>query len=109
MVTVVKSLLIADAGQSGPAEFLGSANRAIRRMELQRMAMALCMARFDGRRLTVASAGMPPVLVHRGGGNGSAGAGWRSRRSPCPACLSAAWTRPTGRALSSSLRATRCC
>jgi serine phosphatase RsbU (regulator of sigma subunit) len=73
MVTVVKSLLIADAGQSGPAEFLGSANRAIRRMELQRMAMALCMARFDGRRLTVASAGMPPVLVHRGGGNGSSG------------------------------------
>jgi len=73
MVTVVKSLLIADAGQSGPAEFLRSSNRAIRRMELQRMAMALCMARFDGRRLTVASAGMPPVLVHRGGGNGSAG------------------------------------
>jgi len=67
MVTVVKSLLIADAGGSGPAEFLCSANRAIRRMELQRMAMALCMARFDGRRLTVASAGMPPVLVHRPG------------------------------------------
>ena len=75
MVTVVKSLLIADAGQSGPAEFLCSANRAIRRMELKRMAMALCMARFDGRRLTVASAGMPPVLVYRGGRPGVAGDG----------------------------------
>ncbi|MGD2114958.1 MAG: SpoIIE family protein phosphatase [Acidobacteriota bacterium] len=68
MVTVVKSLLTADAGASRPAEFLRSANRAIRRMELERMAMALCMARFEGRRLTVASAGMPPVLVHRAGG-----------------------------------------
>jgi serine phosphatase RsbU (regulator of sigma subunit) len=66
MVTVVKSLLTADAGASHPAEFLRSANRAIRRMQLERMAMALCMARFEGTRLTVASAGMPPVLVHRG-------------------------------------------
>jgi len=66
MVTVVKSLLIADTRGSRPAEFLCSANRAIRRMELQRMTMALCMARFEGRTLTVASAGMPPVLVHRG-------------------------------------------
>jgi serine phosphatase RsbU (regulator of sigma subunit) len=31
------------------------------------MAMALSLARFDRDRLTVASAGMPPVLVHRGG------------------------------------------
>ena len=29
------------------------------------MAMALSLGRFDGRRLTIASAGMPPVLVHR--------------------------------------------
>jgi serine phosphatase RsbU (regulator of sigma subunit) len=69
MVTVVKSLLTADAGASRPADFLRSANRAIRRMELERMAMALCMARFEGRRLNVASAGMPPVLVHRSNGS----------------------------------------
>ncbi len=79
MVTVVKSLLIADAGGSAPAEFLCSANRAIRRMELQRMTMALCMARFEGRTLTIASAGMPPVLVHRahrdGSGDGASDAG----------------------------------
>lgn len=74
MVTVVKSLLIADAGLSRPAEFLRSANRAIRRMQLERMAMALCMARLEGRRLTVASAGMPPVLVHRPDGSRGEGA-----------------------------------
>jgi len=65
MVTVVKSLLTADAGHSDPADFLRSANRAIRRMQLERMTMALCMARFEGHTLTIASAAMPPVLVHR--------------------------------------------
>lgn len=65
MVTVVKSLLTADAGVSSPADFLRSANRAIRRMRLERMTMALCMARFEGRSLIIASAAMPPVLVHR--------------------------------------------
>jgi serine phosphatase RsbU (regulator of sigma subunit) len=31
------------------------------------MAMALSLGRFDGTTLTLASAGMPPVLVHRAG------------------------------------------
>lgn len=70
MVTVIKSLFSADAGGAGPGRFLGDANRAIKRMELGRMAMALALARFEpvaggGCRMTVASAGMPPVLVHR--------------------------------------------
>jgi len=34
-------------------------------MALERMSMALSLARIDGERLTVASAGMPPVLIHR--------------------------------------------
>jgi serine phosphatase RsbU (regulator of sigma subunit) len=65
MVTVVKSLFAADAGASRPREFLGEAARAVKSMELGRMAMALCLARLEGRSLTLSSAGMPPVLVYR--------------------------------------------
>ncbi|HEY7216223.1 MAG TPA: SpoIIE family protein phosphatase [Thermoanaerobaculia bacterium] len=65
MVTVVKSLFSADAGASAPPEFLGEAARAVKRMELGRMAMGLCLARLDGRSLVLSSAGMPPVFVHR--------------------------------------------
>jgi serine phosphatase RsbU (regulator of sigma subunit) len=74
MVTVIKSLFSAWSasanGSGGPARFLEDANRAIQRMELGRMAMALLLARFDGNRLTLASAGMPPALVHRAGPDG---------------------------------------
>ena len=69
MVTAVKSLFSAFAGQRGPRELLDEAGRAVRRMELERMAMGLCVARLDTRQervgLTLSSAGMPPVLVYR--------------------------------------------
>jgi len=64
MVTVVKSLFSADAGSSGPRAFLDEAARAVKRMELGRMAMGLCLARLAGRTLTLSSAGMPPVFFH---------------------------------------------
>lgn len=65
MVTVVKTLFAGYSGTTSPAAFLGDAAEKIKRMELGRMAMALSLARFEKRKLTVASAGMPPVLVHR--------------------------------------------
>jgi serine phosphatase RsbU (regulator of sigma subunit) len=65
MVTAVKSLFSAFAGRLGPRELLDEAARAVRRMELGRMAMGLCVARLDGQGITLSSAGMPPVLVHR--------------------------------------------
>lgn len=65
MVTVVKGLFTARGGDLPPAEFLGHANEVIRRMQLGRMAMALSLLRIRGRRLTMASAGMPPLLIHR--------------------------------------------
>jgi len=75
MVTVIKSLFSAYAGSTGPARFLEESNRAIKRMELGRMAMALGLARIEPRsedgpggggcRMTLSSAGMPPALVHR--------------------------------------------
>ena len=65
MVTVVKTLFAGYDGHTSPARFLGDASERIKRMDLGRMAMALSLARFEPRRMTVASAGMPPVLVHR--------------------------------------------
>lgn len=65
MVTVIKTLFAAYDAATQPAAFLGDAAEKIKRMDLGRMAMALSLARFDGLRLTVASAGMPPILVHR--------------------------------------------
>jgi sigma-B regulation protein RsbU (phosphoserine phosphatase) len=51
--------------KTSPAAFLRDAAEKVKRMDLGRMAMALLVARFDGSRLTAASAGMPPVYVHR--------------------------------------------
>lgn len=65
MVTVVKTLFAGYDGDTAPAVFLADAAEKIKRMDLGRMAMALSLGRFDGRTLTLASAGMPPVLVHR--------------------------------------------
>lgn len=67
MVTIVKSLFSARGAELGVGEFLDEATRAIRRMELGRMSMALALVRFEGSRATIASAGMPPVLVYRHG------------------------------------------
>ena len=67
MVTAVKSLFSAFAGQTGPRELLGEAARAVKRMDLGRMAMGLCLAHLKGGTLTVSSAGMPPVLLYRSG------------------------------------------
>jgi serine phosphatase RsbU (regulator of sigma subunit) len=78
MVAVTKSLFSSYTPEGGPAEFLGRAAQAVRRMELGRMGMALLVARLSPpgpgpRRLTVATAGMPPVLVRRGAAGGAEG------------------------------------
>lgn len=65
MVTVVKTLFAGYGGTASPADFLGDAAEKIKRMDLGRMAMALSLGRFAERTLTLSSAGMPPVLVHR--------------------------------------------
>lgn len=65
MVTAVKSLFAATAASQPPAEFLVSANAAIHRMGLVRRAMALSIARVDGREVVMSAAGMPPLLHFR--------------------------------------------
>lgn len=67
MVTAVKSLFSAFAGQIGPRELLGEAAGAVKRMDLGRMAMGLGLVRLEDGTLTISSAGMPPVLLYRAG------------------------------------------
>lgn len=64
MVTVVKTLFAGYSRAVAPAAFLQDAAERIRRMDLGRMAMALSLARFEGQRLTLAAAGMPPLLIY---------------------------------------------
>ena len=68
MVTVIKTLFAGYEGTESPARFLSSAAEKIKRMELGRMAMSLTLARFDHGGVTVSTAGMPPMLVHRAAG-----------------------------------------
>jgi serine phosphatase RsbU (regulator of sigma subunit) len=65
MVTVVKSLFATFTPEDTLSEFLERANQSIRRMGLERMAMALTLARFRPGIVEIAAAGMPPVLIHR--------------------------------------------
>jgi serine phosphatase RsbU (regulator of sigma subunit) len=65
MVTVIKTLFSGYNSDTPPAAFLSSAAEKIKRMDLGRMAMALTIARIEAKQVTVASAGMPPVLIHR--------------------------------------------
>lgn len=65
MVTAIKSLFSASAEEDGLSRFLTDASRAVKRMDLGRMAMALSLVRLQGRTLTVSNAGMPPVLLYR--------------------------------------------
>lgn len=65
MVTVIKTLFSGYAGGGAPSAFLHDAAETIKRMDLGRMAMALVLARLEGTRMTIASAGMPPAYVHR--------------------------------------------
>jgi serine phosphatase RsbU (regulator of sigma subunit) len=65
MVTVIKSLFSAYPPGESLSSFLSDAGSAIRRMDLGRMAMAMALARLDGPRLTLATAGMPPALLFR--------------------------------------------
>lgn len=64
MVTVIKTLFASYADEA-PGAFLGAATERIKRMALERMSMALSLARIEADRLTIASAGMPPLLIHR--------------------------------------------
>jgi sigma-B regulation protein RsbU (phosphoserine phosphatase) len=69
LVTAIKGLFAGSAPGAAPAAFLAAANAAVHRMGLVRRAMALAVARVEGRRVTLSAAGMPPAL-HYGAASG---------------------------------------
>ncbi len=65
LVASTKSLFKALAEEPQPAQILKKMSRALKAMGFRRMFMAMTVARFEGRRLTIAAAGMPLALVQR--------------------------------------------
>ena len=65
MVTAIKALFAALDGGEGLAEMLANCDRVLRRMNVKPLHMCLTLARITARSVTVCSAGMPPVLIHR--------------------------------------------
>ena len=65
LVTATKSLFKALDCEAVLAETLGRFGRALKRMKLHQLQMALMLARFQAGQLTLAIAGMPPVLIYR--------------------------------------------
>ncbi len=66
MVTVVKGLFTARAGEMELPALLEEAADAIKQMNLRRMNMAVSLVRYEQGRLTISAAGMPPALLYRG-------------------------------------------
>ncbi len=65
LVTATKSLFKALDGDAELPATLGRFGRALKRMNLRQLQMALMLVRFKAGRLSLAAAGMPPILVHR--------------------------------------------
>jgi serine phosphatase RsbU (regulator of sigma subunit) len=65
LVSVVKSLFIAHAADMETAAFFRLCSRTMKQMRLGNLYMGMQVVTIDGRKLTAASAGMPPIFIHR--------------------------------------------
>ena len=65
VVSAVKSLFKTSAPQAGNLETLERISQGIKSMNLKRLYMAMTLATLNGSKLTLAAAGMPPVLIYR--------------------------------------------
>ncbi|MCP4158051.1 MAG: SpoIIE family protein phosphatase [bacterium] len=67
MVSVIKTLFVADA--LGPSDdfnrFFNECSGTIKKVGLKNLNMALTMLKIDDYKVTVSSAGMPPVFIYR--------------------------------------------
>jgi serine phosphatase RsbU (regulator of sigma subunit) len=65
VVAATKSLFNHLAGQSDLVATLDQTSRALKRMNLRSLFMALTLVKLDGERLQCGVAGMPPILIYR--------------------------------------------
>lgn len=65
MVAIAKSLFRSGDPESGVPAFFHRSTEIIKAMRFKNLFMAMTVLRFDGRRMTLSAAGMPPVFVFR--------------------------------------------
>jgi len=65
VVTATKSLFNHLAQESGIPAIFQQSSRALKRMNLRSLFMAMAIAKVNGYQLTLGSAGMPPALIYR--------------------------------------------
>ncbi len=65
VVTATKSLFSHLAQESNIPTIFQQSSRALKRMNLRSLFMAMTIAKVEGYQLTLGSAGMPPVLIYR--------------------------------------------
>lgn len=66
MVAAAKSLFQSIGTNKNISDFFNSCTDTIKQMHMGNLYMALTMVRIKDRKLTVSSAGMPPILIYRG-------------------------------------------
>ena len=64
MITLMKGFFTADVAKFSPQKFLEHCNGIIRDIKLGRILMSFSHLRFENNRLTISSAGMPPVYYN---------------------------------------------
>ena len=67
VVTATKSLFNHLAATDDIPEIFHSSSRALKQMNLRSLFMAMAMIKLQGDRLSIGSAGMPPLLLYRAG------------------------------------------
>ena len=69
VVSAVKSLFKTSASEAGNLQILERISQGIKSMHLKRLYMAMTLATFNGNKLTLTNAGMPPVLLYQANEN----------------------------------------
>lgn len=65
MVSIIKSLFVADIKDCGLVDFLNKATNTIKQMKLGNIFMALQLLRVQNNHVKFSSAGMPPIFIYR--------------------------------------------
>jgi ligand-binding sensor domain-containing protein/serine phosphatase RsbU (regulator of sigma subunit) len=65
IVTLMKGLFISESSKFEIPAFFNRCSRAMKEIKLGRLFMALTLARFRGKSVSLSSAGMPPVYLYR--------------------------------------------
>jgi len=65
MVSVIKSLFIAEASQTDILTFFKKCNQTIKQMRLGTLYMAMMLIKIKDNKMTASSAGIPPIYIYR--------------------------------------------